>query len=596
MTQVIKILPDTLINQIAAGEVVERPASVVKELLENAVDAGADRITVEVLQAGRQQIRVIDNGRGLTREDLLLAVRRHATSKITRFSDLYALQTMGFRGEALPSIGAVSRLSLTSILRGAVSGWRLDIEGGREAGVREVAGTPGTSVEVDDLFYNTPARQAFLKSPRTEWTQVQLAFERVALGFPEIELALLHNGKAALRLFPDPGLALRLKDLWGGERTSDLIPVEGEELNIRVSGFIAPPHIHAHSTRYLAFVVNRRWVRSPLLYPLLLRCYEGLLAPGRFPVALLRLDVPPELVDVNIHPTKQEVRFSQGEWVGRVAAAALSRALQDNAAPAGKTFFDRPLSGPAPFSGAAPFLRETAVPHEGTYRETLAGGVFAEKDPADDRAVSWSPGSAASVEPGDSGPFSRLTLIGQLQQTYILAWSGEGLVLLDQHAAHERILYEKFLKRRERDKAPAQMLLLPLLLDLPPLPEEATGELREALRSLGVEIEPAGGLSFWLKATPPELDPEQAVQAVLETAEDLTAGTASGNPEDQIQAIIRSMACHGAIRAGQPLSLEEMRALLRQLDQAENPSHCPHGRPLWFLLSLDEIEKRFKRK
>ncbi len=590
MPPLIKILPDTLINQIAAGEVVERPASVVKELLENAVDAGADRITVEVLQAGREQIRITDNGRGMIREDLLLAVRRHATSKIDRFSDLYALKTMGFRGEALPSIGAVSRLSLTSIPRGAASGWRLEIAGGQQTGIREVAGTPGTVIEVDDLFYNTPARQAFLKSPRAEWTQVQLACERVALGYPEIELALFHNGKAVLQLFPDPGRTLRLKDLWGGERTVELIPVQGEELNIRISGFIAPPHRHANTTRYLSFFVNRRWVRSPLLYPLLLRAYAGLLAPGRFPIACLWLEVSPELVDVNIHPTKQEVRFSQGEWVGRVASAALSRALKGSAAPAVPPAFGRGPSSPAPFREAPRLLWEPAPSSAETLRETFPAETFGE------RMLEEGAGSAAPAGPGSGGPFSRLALIGQVRQTYVLAWSEEGLVLLDQHAAHERILYEKFLNRREQEKAPSQMLLLPVLLELPPLPEESAEELVEALRSLGVELARAGGLSFWLKSTPPELTPDQAVQAVQETAESLTSGPAAGHPEENIRSLIRTMACHGAIRAGQALGIEEMRALLRQLDQTENPSHCPHGRPLWFLLSLDEIEKRFKRK
>jgi DNA mismatch repair protein MutL len=596
MNPPIKILPDNLINQIAAGEVVERPASVINELLENAVDAAADRITVEVLQAGREKIRITDNGRGMTREDLALAVRRHATSKIDRFSDLYSLKTMGFRGEALPSIGAVSRLSLTSVLPGAVSGWRLDLRGGEQTGLQEVAGTPGTVVEVDDLFYNTPARQAFLKSPRAEWNQVQLAFERVALGFPEIELALFHNGKTVLRLFPDSGMDLRLKDLWGGERTIDLIPVAGEELHIRVSGFIAPPHLHANTARYLSFLVNRRWVRSPLLYPLLLRSYEGLLAPGRFPIAFLSLEVSPELVDVNIHPTKQEVRFSQGEWVGRVVAKALSQALKGNAAPWTPPAFGRRKPDSASLTGSSLSLLEPAVPYGETFRETFPAGVGPEEGPGEKAWIAPGPEATAAGEPGSAGPFSRLVLIGQVHQTYILAWSGEGLVLLDQHAAHERILYEKFLSRRAQEKAPAQMLLLPVLLELPPLPEEAAEELRESLEALGVEIAPAGGRSFWLRATPPELNPDQTIQAVLERAEALIAGPSAANPEENIQALIRSLACHGAIRAGQALGMEEMRSLLRQLDQTESPSHCPHGRPLWFLLSLAEIEKRFKRK
>ena len=328
MSGLIQILPESLTNQIAAGEVVERPASVVKELLENSVDAGASDIQVDIIQAGRSSIRVSDNGRGMTKDDLLLSIERHATSKIKEYADLIALQSMGFRGEALPSIASVSRMTILSTFQGEVSGQRLSVWGGKKVGLEEVGGTSGTTVEVLDLFYNTPARMAFLKTPRWEWNQIQTAFERVALGFPSLRFDLTHNGKKILQLFPAQDLNLRLQELWGSEKTKDLIPLKLSEDRIRIFGFISPPHIHQNTSRNIAFIVNQRWVRSPLLYPLIVRSYAGMIPSGRFPAAAVWLEVPPELIDVNIHPSKQEVRFSQTTWIQSLVGKAISQALK----------------------------------------------------------------------------------------------------------------------------------------------------------------------------------------------------------------------------------------------------------------------------
>ncbi len=328
MSGLIQILPESLINQIAAGEVVERPASVVKELLENSVDAGASDIQVDILQSGKSSIRVTDNGRGMTREDLVLAIERHATSKIREYADLIALKSMGFRGEALPSIAAVSRMTILSTPKEGVSGHRLEIWGGKKISLEEVGGASGTTVEVLDLFYNTPARMAFLKSPRVEWNQIQMAFERVALGFPPLRFELTHNGKKIFQLFPAQELILRLQDLWGSEKIKELIPVDLTEDRIRIYGFISPPHYHQNTSRNMAFIVNQRWVRSPLLYPLILRSYAGMIPSGRFPTAVLWMEVPPELIDVNIHPFKQEVRFSQTTWIQTLVGKAIGQALK----------------------------------------------------------------------------------------------------------------------------------------------------------------------------------------------------------------------------------------------------------------------------
>jgi len=591
----IKILSEMLINQIAAGEVVERPASVVKELLENAVDAGATEIRVEIQQAGTSQILVTDNGQGMTPEDLALSIERHATSKIKGLNDLYGLRTMGFRGEALPSIAAVSRLSIRSIPRGAGSGHRLEIWGGEKKGVVEIAGIAGTTVEVNDLFYHTPARLAFLKSLRAEWSRIQSAFERVALGFPEIQMTLHHNGKKVIHLLPTKQRAFRLEELWGKERTSGLIGAEGEEFKIRVQGFISPPQVHLNTGRYVALIVNRRWVRSPALYPLILRSYQGLLPQGRFPLAVLWMEVPPELVDVNIHPAKQEVRFSHEEWVLEVVRKALGRALK-NLTPLeakSRTAFLPPFR--EAFSEELPFLREpqAALASPAAFPSSRSGQGFREEA---DRASEAAPNFSSPPVYGEAGPFSGLFLLGQVYRSYLLAVGDSGLLVVDQHAAHERVLYEKFLERRRRGGVASQFLLTPLVLELSPTDPDTVQELETGLRALGFDWAPGQGPSYRITAIPQELSPAQAAEAVQEIFETVTSGREITDHPDPTERLLKTLACHGAIKAGQSLTEAEMRSLLRELDRTEQPSHCPHGRPLWFLLSLDEIERRFKRK
>jgi DNA mismatch repair protein MutL len=594
MENIIQILSEVLINQIAAGEVVERPASVVKELLENAVDAGATEIRVAVQQAGTSRILVADNGRGMTLEDLSLSIERHATSKIKGLNDLYGLRTMGFRGEALPSIAAVSRMSIRSIPRGAGSGHCLEIWGGEKKGVVEIAGIAGTTVEANDLFYHTPARLAFLKSLRAEWSRIQSAFERVALGYPEIQMTLHHNGKKVIHLLPTDQRGFRLEELWGKERTSGLIGVEGEEFNIRVRGFISPPQVHLNTGRYVALIVNRRWVRSPLLYPLIWRSYQGLLPQGRFPLAALWMEVPPELVDVNIHPAKQEVRFSHEDWVLEGIRKALGRALK-NLTPLeakSRTVYFPPIREAA--SEELPFLREpqAALASTAAFPFSRPGHGSLESE----RASEAAPNFFQPPVSGKAGPFSGLFLLGQVYRSYLLAVGESGLLVVDQHAAHERVLYEKFLKRRGLGVVASQFLVTPLVLELSPADSETVRALETGLRALGFDWVPGSGPSYQITAIPQELSPAQAAEAVQEVFETVTSGRETTDSPDPAERLLKSLACHGALKAGQSLTEAEMRSLLRELDQAEHPSHCPHGRPLWFLLSLNEIEKRLKRK
>lgn len=602
MKNIIQLLPETLINQIAAGEVVERPASVVKELLENAVDAGASHIQADIAQSGKSAIRLSDNGRGMTKEDLLLAVERHATSKIRGYEDLMALKTMGFRGEALPSIAAVSRMTITTVPEGESSGHRLEIWGGKKMGLQETGGPSGTVVEVVELFYNTPARMAFLKSPRVEWSQIQTALERVALGFPGLRFDLIHNSKKVLHLFPNGDPAVRLADLWGPEISGSLIPIDFFEDHIRISGFLSPPHHHWNTARHIAFIVNQRWVRSPLLYPLVLRTYAGMLPSGRYPAAALWLEVPPELIDVNIHPFKQEVRFSQTAWIQRLVSTALSRALKTHVPPTAIT--ERP--GTSPTWGSNPeqplLFREASwiqervpvFPEKVEATEESQEEDFVLKDgrSADASGVTL----PASTGEGEPAGFSRLNIISQLQGTYLLGILDGGLLLIDQHAAHERILYERFLSQWRGGGVSSQYLLVPILMDLPPQWDFDWESLQTECSPLGFEVAPAGGNSVWIKSIPLGLTAHQAEEAFREILEKMRNEHFVGNREGWYEAMVKLLACHSAIRAGQVLTHDEIRSLLVQLDQTESPSHCPHGRPLWLLISWDELEKRFKRK
>ncbi|MCJ7833594.1 MAG: DNA mismatch repair endonuclease MutL, partial [Deltaproteobacteria bacterium] len=565
MSGLIQILPESLINQIAAGEVVERPASVIKELLENSVDAGASDIQVDIIQSGRSSMRVTDNGRGMTKEDLLLAIERHATSKIREYADLIALQSMGFRGEALPSIAAVSRMTILSTFQDEMSGYRLSVWGGKKMGLEEVGGTSGTTVEVLDLFYNTPARMAFLKTPRVEWNQIQTALERVAMGFPSLRFDLIHNGKKILQLFPAQDLSLRLQDLWGLEKTKELIPLELLEDRIKIFGFISPPHIHQNTSRNIAFIVNQRWVRSPLLYPLMVRSYAGMIPSGRFPSAALWLEVPPELIDVNIHPSKQEVRFSQTTWIQSLVGKAIRQALKAYVPKPGrieKDFFTKDwTTGPSqPFlfkeSDIPPFLTPS-IQEEGPVPFGFPAG---HKAPYPDQATPLTIDRPLDEEQvvNRAGGFSGLTIMGQIHGTYLMALMNSGLVLIDQHAAHERILYERYLHQWQAGGVSSQYLIIPILVDLPPGWGIDMESIQQEIIPFGFEITPAGGNSLWIKSIPAGMSSGQGEKALKEILEEMKSGNRSITTEEFSRSLLKLLACHSAIRAGQVLGQEEM--------------------------------------
>ncbi|MHB8843101.1 MAG: DNA mismatch repair MutL family protein, partial [Candidatus Aquicultor sp.] len=452
-------------------------------------------------------------------------------------------------------------------------------------------------------FYNTPARMAFLKSPRVEWNQIQMALERVALGFPHLRFELIHNGKKIFQLFPDQGLLLRLQELWGSEKIKDLIPFDLNEDRIHITGFISPPHCHQNSSRNIAFIVNQRWVRSPLLYPLILRSYAGMIPSGRFPTAILWMEVPPELIDVNIHPFKQEVRFSQTTWIQTLVGRAIGQALKSYVPKSGgmvKEFFsNRWTPGPT-----QPFLfKEVDIPQFLTPLTRETGSIpslfltelntpFGEQAPSGVIDQLMDVGQEVDKE----GGFAQLTILSQVRGTYLVALMNQGLVLIDQHAAHERILYERYRIQWQAGGVSSQYLIIPILVELPPGWTMDADSIFPELASFGFEITSAGGNSLWLKSIPVGMSSGQGEAALTEILEEMKTGNRLMKPEDFSQSLLKLLACHSAIRAGQVLSQEEIKALLIQLDQTESPSHCPHGRPLWILFSWEEIEKRFKRR
>jgi len=590
----IRILPDILSNKIAAGEVVERPASVVKELVENAIDAGGQRIVVEIEAGGRRLIRVGDDGTGMDRDEALLALERYATSKIATDADLFAIRSLGFRGEALPSIASVSRMTLVSRTAGAEAATLIKIEGGRILNVTETGAPPGTMVTVGDLFFNTPARRKFLKTVATEMGHIGDCLTSLALGHPQIDFKLIHNGKTT-RHWPavdDDGD--RVLDVLGRSLQKELFPLDLESDAARISGWVAVPRINRSTSRGVHLFVNGRHVKSRALLHAIMQGYRQRLMKGRFPVAVCRVAVPADQVDVNVHPTKHEVRFARQREVHGVVAGAVAAALSK--AERGQRPGTMPANrdvNPAPNTGVA----EAMEPFRTRGNDAFQKQPFAvAPDPLPSETTIGPKSERGQATLWQQGRFARLKVIGQFRRTYILCESEEGLVLIDQHAAHERIYYEQLLQRRSATNAAAQKLLVPETLELSHRETALLNDLRENLYPLGFEIEPFGGTTFAIKAAPVvllggEIGP--VLREILETA--LAAGR-QADPESVLDASVKIMACHGAIRARQTLDDRQVRRLLQQMDECANPSHCPHGRPTWIRWTDGELEKAFGRQ
>jgi DNA mismatch repair protein MutL len=609
------VLPPALADQIAAGEVVERPASVVKELVENALDAGARRVDVEIEGGGRRLVRVVDDGWGLPPDDARLALKRHATSKLAAAEDLWGLATFGFRGEALPSIAAVSRLTLLSRPRDAGqdagAGFRLVVEAGVETDAREAGVPPGTQVEVRDLFFNTPARAKFLKSESTEEANIYEAVLRLGIAHPEVHLRLRVKGALRLDLPPHRDLGQRVRAALARRGAGALHEATGEEGGVRVRAFLADPDAATTTARNTYLFVhgrgphgrsNGRAVRDRALLHAVAQAYGPLLEKGRYPLAAVFLDVAGGELDVNVHPQKLEVRFARPQEVyaavRHVLGAALARApwLETGGAAASRAqplraFTLPPSRGARVWSAPSP---QAALPLRA--RDAAADAV--DLDALAPRGVDAGPEApAGSFTPAGATPFfAGLSYIGQLHRTYLVCESAGELILVDQHAAHERVAYGRLVAAHGRREVQRQRLLFPLPIEV----DEAAAAVVEGagqatLDALGFEIERAGARTVRVRAVPEMLkdaDPKPLLRDVLA---ELAEGTPTAETLEGVDRVLATMACHSVVRAGDVLGRSEAVGLLAQLDGVDLRSHCPHGRPVMLRLPLGEIERRFGR-
>ena len=566
----IRPLPDLLISQIAAGEVVERPASVVKELLENSIDAGARVISVQLLEGGVRQIRIVDDGGGIPKAELPLALARHATSKIASLEDLESVASLGFRGEALASIAAVARLTLTSRLRDTPHAWRIDP--GLDIAPAALGG--GTVIEVDDLYFNTPARRKFLKSEHTEFAHCEEAVRRVALAHPQVFFQLQHNGRTALHLAAGDA-ARRVADVLGEEFAAQSRGVDAAAGGLHLGGCAALPAYSRARADAQYFFVNGRFVRDKLLSHAVREAYADILHGQRHAAYALFLDIDPRGVDVNVHPAKTEVRFRDGRAVHQFVFHALQRALA------------------APLAHAAP---APAVPQGLTFAAAMPQQqalAVAQPVAAYYDFLRQAPGAPMpEAEAGAPPPLG--FALAQLHGVYILAQNAAGLVLVDMHAAHERILYEK-LKTALDERPAVQPLLVPVVLSASGEETAAAEEHADTLDRLGFEVAAAGPRELVVRAVPALLANGRIPDLVRALLADLETFGASRVAAEQRNELLATMACHGAVRANRILSLPEMNALLRQMEETERADQCNHGRPTWTQLSMEDLDRLFLR-
>ncbi len=597
----VRVLPDSLVNKIAAGEVVERPASVVKELVENAVDAGASEIRVDLRGGGKSLVAVRDDGRGMTRDDVLLAIERHATSKIRQPEDLFAIHTLGFRGEALPSIAQVSRMEIKTAVRGEDVGTQVLIDGGVLKTVRDAPPVAGTEILVRRLFFNTPVRLRFLKTERTELGHATEAVVRLALANPHVRFDLFRaSAKGPTRVIQAPAtddLGRRAADLLGRDVRDRLLAVQAESGGMALQGLAGTPSLNRSTRNATYLFVNGRPVRDRLLLSAVSEAYRGMVPRGRFPLVVLFLQLPTEEVDHNVHPTKSEVRFVRGNHVHRFVVETLSDSLRRTRSAAPPPPAGSAVAAIAGTPMQLPDLEPVSHTGRGTpswsaVRDSLFDGVA---DAPGEAAVAEDPGDGVSPPPAETSVrYSDMVYLGQYEGTYLLLQSGHDLAVVDQHAAHERINYERILHAQQRGFS-SQALLVPEVLDLPRGQSAVLLDRAEMLAGLGIELSDFGGGSIAVSALPPNLSAGAVRTLVTDVAQELMSARRSTAIEDLRHTIAALAACHGSVRAHQRLSLEEVRSLLTQLDQADHPYTCPHGRPLITRFSLRDVEKWFDR-
>ncbi|MDY6951164.1 MAG: DNA mismatch repair endonuclease MutL [Thermodesulfobacteriota bacterium] len=573
----IRILPESLSNKIAAGEVVERPASVVKELMENAIDAKSTQVTVEVSKGGRALIRVSDNGIGMDRDDALLAIERHATSKVRDEKDLFSIATLGFRGEALPSIASVSDMEIVTSVESAHAGTRIVVKGGTIKEVSEVGAPTGTMISVKRLFFNTPARRKYLKTEQTELGHISDTVTRMALAWPGVRFRFSHNARTVANWGPMSDSMKRVADVLGARVEDNLYEVDYSEGSVGIRGFVASPDSTRRTSRGLFVFVNGRFVRDKVLHHAIMEGFTGRIMKGDYPMAVVFVTLPFDHVDVNVHPTKNVVRFQAPNQVHDTISRGISKTLVAG---------DRPGWGMAPPSG--PAYRPYTYALSSSRTEINEPGAAALPKQA-------SPPAPAPQALWQERPVSSLRIIGQLHNTYILCESEEGLVLVDQHAAHERVVFDALKAAHGRSDVVRQGMLIPERLELSHREADILEALLQELGHMGVDIEPFGERTYLVRSVPELLAGKPVKPLVMEIIEKVQEiGLASGL-QGAVDEVLMIMACHGAIRANERLSEEEMTSLLHQLDSLDNATHCPHGRPTLVRQSLRQIEKDFRR-
>jgi len=602
----IQILSEQLCNKIAAGEVVERPASVVKELLENSLDAGADEIVVELERGGKSLIRVSDNGCGMLEEDAFLCLERHATSKIRHEGDLASIGTLGFRGEALPSIASVSRLLLTTRAAEAEAGSEIYIEGGGVKRTGEVGMPVGTTIEVRNLFFNTPARRKFLRRDETELGHISDMVTKQALGHPGVRFTLAHQGRTLVETRPGESLTERVAALMGRQVAGNMLTLEQQAEGLYLHGLLAPPDVTRATTANIYFFINGRVIRDRVVQHALLEGYRGLMMKGRYPVMVLFLDIDPQQVDVNVHPTKHEVRFQDQRRVHDFLVAAVRNALRPAPWASGEPS-DVIAGQEEPRRTTVVELADTAAPdYRERVRESLAR--YASRP---DQSASYSapPVVAVPITPApeqkpeslfdsaspETGPFGRLKVIGQFRSTYIVCEDGNELVLVDQHAGHERVRFEHLRQQHRARGVERQGLMFPEVIEFDARRAAIFAEHLEELERLGFELEEYGPNAFALRSQPKLLAKASGRDLVQDVASELAELGRSAKIEDALDEVLITMACHSAVRAHHDLSTAEIGALFRDLDALDFKANCPHGRPILLRLNEQEIERLFKR-
>lgn len=616
----IRVLPESVANKISAGEVIERPASIVKELIENSLDAGAQRIEIEIRNGGKSLIRVTDDGSGIAADELETAFLRHATSKLETAEDLEAIVSFGFRGEALPSIAAVSRCRAQSGVRDADAGREIRIDGGVVKESAACAPRQGTLIEITDLFFNTPARRKFLRTDSTETGHIVDIVTNMALANPSVHFVLNTPKKQILQAPADESLKDRAAAVLGPETAKDLLEIDGSIEGVRVSGLIGKASIARANRNAQRFFINRRWIKSIGLSFALQEGYYGRLMHGQYPQGILFLDIDPDRVDVNVHPTKQQVRLSNEPAIKSLIMSLVAKRLEQSSRVSMEASNQPPTGENADiskeFTGSdtadddstdppdkQPYATPQRPPRDDWNRSTRPARTFTLSEPTEPFTTSPQnvplPVSKIEEQPtfvdSDEQVLIRRVL-GQLHKTYIVAESDAGLILVDQHAAHERVMYEALQKSMELDKPESQSLLLEEVLELHPRQSEVFEEAMPWLQQIGFELEAFGENSYVIRAVPAVFGDEAPKHILMRFIEEKESGSLKGSMEKHADELAALIACkRRSVKAHDSLSLDAMQTLLQRLTRCQNPHHCPHGRPTWIKQTLYQLEKQFKR-